>query len=127
MTPIAEVARGDVVRDHRDADKHAENTWPCRVEGVPDAHVHVVEFTAALQVGVMPVVRGIGNGDRGRLIDSYVRILLWLIDAVVDGLGDGGKLPATEENDAVPTSHVGVDSAKDGPPVNDCLLSTSLD
>ena len=92
MTPIAKVARGVIVRDHRDVDEHAENTWPCRMVSLPDAHVHVVEFTAALQVRVMPVVRGVGNGDRGRLVNPYIRVLVWLIDAVVDGLGDGGKL-----------------------------------
>ena len=68
MTPITEVASGVVVREHRDVDEHAKNTWPCRMESLPDAHVHVVEFTAALQIRVMPVVRGVGNGDRGRLV-----------------------------------------------------------
>ena len=71
------------------------------MEGLTDAHVHVANCAATLEVGVVPVVRGTCNGDRGGLVDLHERILPWLVVVVVDGLGNGGKLLAAKEDDAI--------------------------
>ena len=97
------------------------------MEGGTNAHVHVAKCATALKVGVVPVVRGTCNGDRGGLVDLHVRILPWLVVMVVDGLDDGSEFLAAKENDAISASNVSMDRAKDSLPVFDCLLSATLD
>ena len=97
------------------------------MKGGANAHVHVAKCAAALEVGVVPVVRGTCNGDRGGLVDLHERVLSWLVVVVVDRLGDGGEVLAAEEDDAISASNVSMDRAKDSLPVFDCLLSATLD
>ena len=97
------------------------------MEGPTDTHVQVVKCAAALEVGVVPIVRGTRNGDRGGLADPHERVLPWLVVMVVDGLGDGGEILAAKEDDAISASNVSVNRAKDSLPVIDCRLSAPLD